>query len=398
MAKLKIIIDKRSSNALGQFPIKLQLNHLNTNTTISTGVFVSERHFVGDPLRVVDKSFPNSTHINERIKEVFFSYEDAIQEIEHTRNITQLTAADLRKIIEQPKKEVEIVTFTAETETYIENCRSEKTAVGYKYALALLQRYFGSKEITFEDLSFRNISTFNKWLEVDAGLSMNSRSVVLRNIRAVFNCAIKSDKVSPALYPFRKFEIKSARKEKKHLSRDTMLALIHADLKGEEKKARDFFLLSFYLCGINPIDLYNLHRPDKKGNVSFVRQKIAHTEPLPIHLHVPDAARSIADQYADPDTFLNFCHKHNDYDTFKRRLNTRLSAVGKRIGCENLYFYMARYTWATFADSIGVPHEVISKALGHSDKSTAEKYYIEFNWERVRKANEEVISYLFNDM
>ena len=220
----------------------------------------------------------------------------------------------------------------------------------------------------------------------------------MRNIRAVFNNAIKSDKISPSAYPFRKFEIKNARKEKKNLSRETMQRLIGIQLKGEEKKARDFFLLSFYLCGINPIDLYNLKRPAKSGEVSFVRQKIAHTEPLPVRLYIPKAALGLCKEYESSTYLLNFHDKHRDYDTFKRRMSERLTSVGKKIGCEQLYFYMARYTWATFADRVGVPHDVISKSLGHSDKSTAEKYYIDYDWQRTRQANERVIDYLFAAM
>lgn len=74
-----------------------------------------------------------------------------------------------------------------------------------------------------------------------------------------------------------------------------------------------------------------------------------------------------------------------------------LEDIGKKID-HHLYFYMARYTWATFADNIGVSHDVISKALGHSDKSTAEKYYISFNWDRANSANRQVIDYLFGKM
>ena len=104
------------------------------------------------------------------------------------------------------------MTFSSEIKAYIAACRAEKTAAGYGYAHKYLQRYFRSEVIAFEDLTYTTIATFDRWLERE-GLSMNSRSIVMRNIRAVFNNAIKSDKISPSAYPFRKFEIKNARKE-----------------------------------------------------------------------------------------------------------------------------------------------------------------------------------------
>ena len=86
---------------------------------------------------------------------------------------------------------------------------------------------------------------------------------------------------------------------------------------------------------------------------------------------------------------LRFAEKHV-YDTFKSRVGKDLKTIGEMIG-KHIYMYMARYSWATIADICGVPHDVISKALGHTDSSTAERYYISFDWSKVDRAIEQVI-------
>ena len=164
------------------------------------------------------------------------------------------------------------------------------------------------------------------------------------------------------------------------------------ELTGELKPAQDFFLLSFYLCGINPIDLFQLYKPNRKGVVTFTRQKIAHTEPQPIHLTIPEEAQRIIERYQGAEHLLQFTERHT-YETFIRRIDRNIKRIGDMLDL-HLYMYMARYTWATFADHLGVPHEVISKALGHTDSTTAERYYISFNWDKVTKANRQVIDYL----
>ena len=100
MAKLTIVLDKRKPNQLGLFPIKFQLTHLKTNTTISTGIFAGEKDFIGDPLRVVSPTFPNAHAINARLKEVYYEYDDAIRDLERTTNVPLLTASDIRRAIQ----------------------------------------------------------------------------------------------------------------------------------------------------------------------------------------------------------------------------------------------------------------------------------------------------------
>jgi integrase len=397
MANFSIILDTRKANAQGLFPIKFLLTHNNTNTSISTGLFVGKEMFTGNPLDALNNKCPNHEQINSYIRILYINYMESIYKAEEKYNISNATAAEVRELLKKnAAQKEEIVTFSKVIREYMSNCNSAKTASGYKYAFSFLCEFFGRNEITFEELNYENIVKFNRWLERDHALSVNTRSIIFRNIRTIFNHAIKTDKINSNLYPFKKFEIKSAQKEKRFLTIDELISIINADVKGGEKMARDFFLLSFYLCGINPIDLFNLRKPNKRGEVSFIRQKIAHTEPQPVHLFVEQIAQDIADQYPNDIYFVGLKKKHREYETFKRRASERLASVGDKLGITNLNFYLARYTWATIADKIGIPHEIISKALGHTDSTTAEKYYISFDWNKVREANKKVIDYVLD--
>ncbi len=392
MAKLTIILDKRTHNAQGLFPIKIQICNGDSSTSVSTRIFVSEKSFIGTPEKVVDKNFPNASAINQRVKQMYLEYMNAITELDYAGKLQRATAASIKEFVKcKGCKEVKETTFSAEMDRYISTCRAAKTRQGYEYARDTLNQYMKKTTIHFDELTYPTLVSFDRWLE-QKGLSINSRGAIFRYIRSVFNSAINADKLSPNEYPFRKFTIKKAYKEKEFLTLEEMRAILNLDLQGTRRVARDFFMLSFYLCGVNPIDLFNLPKADKKGNIVFVRQKIAHTEPMPIHLHIQPEAQEIIDRYAGRDHLLCFIEKY-DFETFRRRLMRYLADISEKID-RHLYFYMARYTWATFADNLGVPHDVISKALGHSDKSTAEKYYISFNWDRANTANRQIIDYL----
>lgn len=393
MAKLTIILDSRRANKDGLYPIKLQLTNNRTNTTISTGYASTETAFIGKVDLVVSRSCPLAEQININVQKQYIDALSLLNELERKGAINNAPAATIKDHLEKMAESahIELSTFTSEIEKYADNCRAQKTAVGYRYAKDLLHQFMNKRNIYFEDITFATLTNFDRWME-KRGMGINSRSIIFRNIRTVFNHAIKLDIIQPNLYPFRKFEIKRAKVDKDFLTTEEFQDLLALDLKGNQELARDYFLLSFYLCGINPIDLFNLKKPDLKGKVTFIRQKIAPKEPPQVQLYIPQQAQAIIDKYKGQRHLLYFAEKH-DYGTFIRRVDRDLKVIEKKLG-RHLYMYLARDTWATHADMIGVPLELISKALGHTDSSTAEKYYISFDWTRVKRANEQVIEHI----
>lgn len=390
MAKISIILDTRKPNKVGLFPIKIKLTNNRTSTTISTGCFAKPTTFTNKPEQAIAKSVPFADEQNAKIKQLYLDYMNAINELTRNGKALLASAATIKDQIERMRdKEIrEEVTFSSEIENYIALCNAKKTADGYIYAKEQIHSFMKKKTICFDEITFSCLDAFDRWMQ-KKGLSVNTRGIVFRNIRTIFNYAIKSDKISYALYPFRNFEIKKAKKEKEYLTIDELKKIINLPLEGAMlNQARDFFLLSFYLCGANPTDLFYMNKPTK-GKVHFVRQKIAHTEPETIHITIPAPAQAIIDKYKGKTHMLYFAEKH-EYLTFKSRVGKNLKRIGEMVG-KHLYMYMARYTWATIADHVGVSHDIISKALGHSDKSTAEKFYISFDWAKVDNANQRVI-------
>ncbi len=393
MAKLSIMLDKRTPNAKGLYPIKLRINCGPTMTSVSSKMYVPEKYFIGNPDKAVDKNAPSANAINARIKQMYLEYTSAITELDYEGKLQRMTAAGIKSYMQQQKSgAAEETTFSAEMERYITTCRSPKTKEGYVYARNMLYKYMKKTSLYFDELTYPTLVSFDRWME-QRELSINTRGIVMRYIRSVFNAAIKSDKLSPEVYPFRKFAIRKAQKEKEFLTLAEMQKLRSLELKGMQAVARDFFMLSFYLCGVNPTDLFHFPKADKHGNLVFVRQKIAHTEPMPLHIHIQPEAQEIINRYAGKEHLLCFIERYYEFENFRRKLSKLLAKISVHLD-RHIYFYLARYTWATFADNIGVPHDVISKALGHSDKSTAEKYYISFNWDRANAANRQVIDYL----
>ena len=395
MAKISIILDKRSADKQGRFPIKLRISAQSSNTSISTNVYIRACDYIGEREHAVARACENAKQINKDISELYYMYLGAIMELERSGRLSTMSASDIRNYVEKQKEFASERTFSTTLVEYRDTCRAYKTKQSYDYTLQLMERCKGKKKFFFEEIDYLFLTSFERWMENNS-IGTSSRSIIFRNIRTVFNYAINNDWINIQTYPFRKFKIRQGKKEKEYLPEKKMRELLSLDLTGYNEKglvmARDFFVLSFLFCGINPIDLFNLQM--QKERIKFVRQKVSHHAPEPIHIGIQPETQYLISEYQGREYLLNFAEKYVSFESFYHFLKHRIKKLGEMIDCKGMTLYWARYSWATYASKLEVPDSVISKALGHADASLAEKKYVSFDWSKVDKANRRVIDYV----
>jgi integrase len=319
--------------------------------------------------------------------------------LEHSGKDKNMKAIDIKKyILSQKNVEQENdICFFDFAGSYIEQCRASRTKEAYEYTISKLKEYTKNKNLSFKDINYPFLRQLDNYL-YESGSGINTRSIHFRNIRAIFNRAIDDEVIDQSLYPFRKFKIKTEQKEKEYLAACQIKTLYEYDLKTEAlRMARDYWMLSFFLCGISPIDLYHLKKPNNKNAISFVRQKEKNESHETIRLFLQPEAQSAIDRYkADEDSeyLLNFESKYVNYDSFKHFISKKIREIASIINIPGLTLYWARYSWATIADSIGIDEKTISKGLGHIDKTIAGRHYIAFDWSKVDRANRQVIDHV----
>lgn len=143
---------------------------------------------------------------------------------------------------------------------------------------------------------------------------------------------------------------KKDRTRKRNLSVEQLRAIRDIKPDAHDSIYRDFFLLGFYLTGMNLSDILDLTKEDyKDGRISFFRNK----------------TNRLYDIRVEPD----------------------------------LTSYWNRHTWATFAAKTGIPMEIIGRASGHSiwDNSIT-GVYVEYDTSKIDEANRKVIDYLNDDL
>ena len=392
MASISLKLDRRRANVHGLFPIQFLLSSKGKVTTIGTGINIKAEHWNGEINKAVVPKCPNARAINESIETLFFRYTNTLRDLENAGKLVGKRVAEIKKLLTAVRAGSDKESLTDYFIRYAESRRTEKSQEVYRYTLKAI-RAFDNEEIPFEKVNVIWLKAFDAYLEKQ-GVGINTRAIHFRNLRAVFNSAINEDLIGLEYYPFRKFKIASSRKDKESLTEEQLQRLIAYETPYPFRRtARDLFLLSFYMCGMNLVDLYHLDRL-RDGRAHFVRTKTSGKNINPVSILVQPEAAEIISRYAGTDHVLRFIEERATYDTFIHQIQRSLRHIAKELEIEGLTFYCGRYTWATLADKLGVSEKEISKGLGHVDTSIAGKFYISYDWTKVDRANRTVIDYV----
>ena len=394
MASISLKLDRRRATARGLYPIQFLLSSKGKVTTIGTGVNIRPEHWNGEVNKAVLPKCPNARAINESIESLFFKYTNTLRNLENDGKLVGKSVTEIKKLLVEVRSGSSKESLTDYFSRYAESRRTEKSREVYRYTLKTI-RAFDNEEVPFEKVNVIWLKAFDAHLEKQ-GVGINTRAIHFRNLRAVFNSAINEDLIGLEYYPFRKFKIASSRKDKEALTEEQLQRLIAYDTPYPFRRtARDLFLLSFYMCGMNLVDLYHLDRL-REGRAHFIRTKTSGKNINPVSILVQPEAAEIIARYAGAEHVLRFIEERATYDTFIHQVQRALRHIAKELGIEGLTFYWARYTWATLADKLGISEKEISKGLGHVDTSIAGKFYISYDWTKVDRANRTVLDYLSN--
>ena len=160
--------------------------------------------------------------------------------------------------------------------------------------------------------------------------------------------------------------------------------------------ARDMFLLSFCLVGINAIDLYNC-TDCKDGRITYQRTKTKdrRVDKAEISIKIEPEIQALVDKYRDPsgERVFKFYKMYSSLDTLSAAINKGLKKIGELIGVDDLEFYAARHSWATIAlNDADVDKYTVHAALNHVDDSMrVTDMYIRKSWDPIDKANRKVL-------
>ncbi len=266
------------------------------------------------------------------------------------------------------------------------------TASIYKTTMNSISKF--KKNLVLHDITPHFLMSYEAYLKSE-DKSLTTISIYMRNLRAIINDAIDAKILSKDNYPFARYEIPSGNNVKKALKNSDMEKLLTFNPQDiNQRKALDFWLLSYLCNGMNFVDIILLKPSNITGRfLSFYRQKTIRTKKKdlrPIKVGLNQRAIDIINRWRNTDsnnpylfpileaglsakTIKNRCHR------FVKWVNKLMYEIGEELGIEvKTSTYAARHTFSTVLKRKGVPISYIKDALGHSSVATTEIYLDSF--------------------
>lgn len=437
MAKLSLNLDTRSSkNGTGQ--IRLRINHRGTSAFVGTGVYVDPQYFIAgnlyDPIR---SKAPMAMTLRDKVARVVRAVEEFIAETDKA-TLNVMSATDIRekalgsgtesqyrygagsyssgascaaygaknapadefsgscgRMTASTKRNAHSGDFVAFFEEYGESRRTDKTRESYSYAAKVLRLYCaarGLRTMTFDDVNYARLVDYARWLSETK--SPATRHMFESYVRAAYKDAQKRRLISRDRDPYYDYSI--ARVPLKDIdcltAKQMKRLMLYEPKQAGLQMGRDVALMSFYLCGHNLIDLYEMGMP-KDGACVFVRHKIEQRYQREVKIHIEPEFQSLIDKYQGNGMLLKFKSTYPNYDSFRHKIAHRLRELSTEIGF-NVSMPRIRRTWATIAAELDCPDRVIDKSMGHVDKTVKDVSYERYDWSRTAEWNRKVIDYV----
>ncbi|MDE6353257.1 MAG: site-specific integrase [Muribaculaceae bacterium] len=277
------------------------------------------------------------------------------------------------------------------------------TAQNYKTTLNsfcnFMQDRYPLLSPTIDYLTPDTIQGYETWLRL-RGITPNTSSFYMRILRAVYNRAV-DEQVIFNRNPFKHVYTGIDKTTKRALSLTLISKIKHLDLSYNHSldMARDMFMMSFYLRGMSFIDMAYLKRTDNQdGYIVYRRRKTGQK----LSIKWTDEMQRIIDKYPHnqsdyllPILASRNCHNYNAYRNIGSRINRNLKIIARLVNLnQTLTLYVARHSWASAAQSKGIPLNVISQGMGHDSESTTRIYLNSLDTSLVDKANSVIIKSL----
>lgn len=419
MANLYLYLDTRKPRKDGTCPLKIVLTHNRKAAYSLLDIDLLPDEWDDEHKQVVgraDKKFQN-VFIKKRMAECTLAFQRIMLREDFAR-------LDSRQILDMVVRGTDTANEPGDGDylipaynEYITLCRKPSTAASYRASLKNLMEYCSDIDsLRFKDINVAWLRKYQNWLLDERKMSVNGANVYLRNLRTVFNSAIMNQ-YTYARYPFRDIDMSTAEPDKRYVEWGVFLDWVSYPVTDFRQMYRELFLLSFYLCGIRPVDLLHVKSSQVvDGRLVYWPEKLNGRTKLSIKIE-PEAWE-IINKYRGDEYLLNIMENRKDYKAFMQHWNRALKAIGpdetyEKTGQKGRVYtkvrhsgvipfitiYYSRTFWGSFCYNVlGVSMDTISQGFGHKSGLKVTNFYVKRGDELVDKTNRDLIDRLKKDL
>ena len=382
---LTLLLDKRRAKKDGSYPIIFRLTHLRKTTSISTGYSILEKYW--DTRKcAVKKNYTKVASI-ARLNTLLLKDEaranDIINQLYDKGKLNYLAITQVKDRITRNNTYDSFYKFGESLSEDLKASHQYGTARSYRGIVSILRRFTKEKDLKFNELNYDFIKRFERY-HLAKGNSINSLSVYLRAIKAIYNKGIKAGLVEKEAYPFTNYSIRQTPTEKRALKIEDIRKIMELELPKDMVlfRYRNYFICSFLLYGMNFTDMCYLKLENIiDGRIKFRRRKTSKLYDIKITEQLSQILSIYLKDKKKSDYIFPVIKRENpelqerEISWERQRYNRGLKIIGELCTIEQkLTTYVSRHSFATQAMLNDVPLQAISSMLGHSKLNTTQIY------------------------
>ena len=420
MLTIKAEIKKSELKVDGTYNVKIRFTLDRKVKRLSTNLFITSKDLTKS------LKFKEDTSIKRAIDRLVLYYREQCFKLQLDQNHYSLD--EIIEFLNGEQEKQQTIDFIKFSREWIAST-TIKGAPNYTTAINALVRFIGKEELDINLITLDFLESFKAFLNKEREIrtkrlmqqgkrvpSNRSLSLYLISIKKLFNEAKKKyNKKEKNLIlipnsPFMELEIpKQEATRKRAISADIikkLWKLPYKDMKKGYKStchynlAKDCFILSFCLMGINSADLYNATEMEGYTIVyNRTKTKDRRLDKAQMKVDIPRLVLPLVEKYKDKTgkRLFNFYQYYADEKGFNKAINYGLKEIGTILEIDDLEYYAARHSWATIAlNKAGIDKYIVHAALNHIDDAMkVTDIYIERDFVNENKANTKVAKYVF---
>ena len=420
MLTIKAEIKKSELKVDGTYNVKIRFTLDRKVKRLSTNLFITSKDLTKS------LKFKEDTSIKRAIDRLVLYYREQCFKLQLDHNHYSLD--EIIEFLNGEQEKQQTIDFIKFSREWIAST-TIKGAPNYTTAINALVRFIGKEELDINLITLDFLESFKAFLNKEREIrtkrlmqqgkrvpSNRSLSLYLISIKKLFNEAKKKyNKKEKNLIlipnsPFMELEIpKQEATRKRAISADIikkLWKLPYKDMKKGYKStchynlAKNCFILSFCLMGINSADLYNATEMEGYTIVyNRTKTKDRRLDKAQMKVDIPRLILPLVEKYKDKTgkRLFNFYQYYADEKDFNKAINYGLKEICTILEIDDLEYYAARHSWATIAlNKVGIDKYIVHAALNHIDDAMkVTDIYIERDFVNENKANTKVAKYVF---
>lgn len=223
-----------------------------------------------------------------------------------------------------------LLQYAAQLAEQLYNNQRERTAETYIAAVKSFLKFTNCSDTKLSNINISTITEYYYHLK-SRGLSANTISFYIRNLRAIYNHAVESGIILDTA-PFRRIHTTTSKTQKRAIDANTIRKIIHLDTSSSTslQLAADLFLFSIYTQGMAFVDITTLTPNNIRGGyLVYNRRKTGQQIVIRLEecmLRIIDRYRGQSDRYIFP--IIKGLKPRREYLSASHNVNRNLKKIG----------------------------------------------------------------------